>query len=367
QVISNLNRITAENFMTVTANLAELEIDEGWKLELLARMIFDKAIQESCYCEIYSDMCMQLRRVLPDFEGDESSKSMTFTRALITKCQEEFEALPVDLNPFPEEREKANGDAQELAIIRSKKKERILGNMKFFGHLCLRQLLSVKVIKEVVSQLVFGSNEPEEHCIECVCILLQNIGSTWDRTERGRSLCTTFLGRLRELKSLNYPSRLKFMIQDLIDNRARGWKDRQGNPVDGRSNNALKVTIQGRKDSERQAKIEEAERKMDELAIKKRERKEAQESEVLEARKMTENLVNRGAEDPLEALLDMRLLRKMVLHNWYSQPSTDKTGQKAHEFAAGGAKGVLTANRSGDGDRELCRPESSVVSPSPSH
>ncbi|EER13158.1 eukaryotic initiation factor 4f, putative [Perkinsus marinus ATCC 50983] len=351
-VMSNLNRITAENFMQVTASLAELGIDEGWKLELVVRTIFDKAIRESYYCEIYSDMCMQLRRVLPEFEGDDVNTPMTFTRALITKCQEEFEALPVDLAPTPEEEAKANGDAQELEVIRSKKKERILGNMKFIGQLFLRQLLSAKVIKEVVGQLIFRSDEPEEHYIECVCILLLNIGSTLDHYERGREMCTRFLSRLRDIKRLDYPSRLKFMIQDLIDNRSRGWVDRQGNPVGGRSKKAVKsVTLQGQEDTKRQAKLDEARRKMDELAIEKREQKEAKERELQEARafkvdkfknsrdyfhedgdltsflndvttmvqndpscpsKMAENLVNWGAEDPRKAFKDAELIVELV-------------------------------------------------------
>ncbi|EER09864.1 eukaryotic initiation factor 4f, putative [Perkinsus marinus ATCC 50983] len=351
-VMSNLNRITAENFMQVTASLAELGIDEGWKLELVVRTIFDKAIQESYYCEIYSDMCMQLRRVLPEFEGDDINKPMTFTRALITKCQEEFEALPVDLAPTPEEEAKANGDAQELEVIRSKKKERILGNMKFIGQLFLRQLLSAKVIKEVVGQLIFRSDEPEEHYIECVCILLLNIGSTLDQYDRGRNMCTAFIRRLRDIKRLDYPSRLKFMIQDLIDNRSRGWVDRKGNPVGGRSKKAVKsVTLQGQEDTKRQAKLDEARRKMDELAIEKKEQKEAKERELQEARafkvdkfknsrdyfredgdlksflndvtamvqndpscpsKMAENLVNWGAEDPRGAFKDAELIVELV-------------------------------------------------------
>ena len=70
----------------------------------------------------------------------------------------------------------------------------MLANMKFIGNLFLRQLLAVKVIGQVVHDLVGikeGNALPEEHMIECVCELLQAIGFTLDDSWRillGKSL-----------------------------------------------------------------------------------------------------------------------------------------------------------------------------------
>lgn len=65
-----------------------------------------------------------------------------------------------------------------------KRKKRAMTNMKFIGHLFLRQLLSVKVITSVIEELIYIENEigeevsPQEFQIECVLELIMNIGYT---------------------------------------------------------------------------------------------------------------------------------------------------------------------------------------------
>jgi len=109
-----------------------------------------------------------------------------------------------------------------------------LANMKFIGNLFLRQLLAVKVIGQVVHDLI-GLKEglPEEHMIECVCELLRAIGFTLDNTPHGKMLMSQFAARLVDLKRSPGPDgkplfskRIQFSIQDLLDLRANQWQQK---------------------------------------------------------------------------------------------------------------------------------------------
>ncbi|KAJ0960371.1 hypothetical protein J5N97_001821 [Dioscorea zingiberensis] len=51
--------------------------------------IFDKALMEPTFCEMYADFCYHLSAELPDFS--ENNEKITFKRLLLNKCQEEFE------------------------------------------------------------------------------------------------------------------------------------------------------------------------------------------------------------------------------------------------------------------------------------
>merc|ERR1712241_889973 len=135
-----------------------------------------------------------------------------------------------------EDREKFK--PEELALEMKKRKDKLLANMKFIGHLFLRQLLDVKVIGQVVHDLI-GIKEPgngqlEEHMIECVCELLQAIGYTLDATQHGKALMSQFACRLADLRRSTsdkgdaiFGARIQFKIQDLLDLRANNWQKKK--------------------------------------------------------------------------------------------------------------------------------------------
>jgi len=109
----------------------------------------------------------------------------------------------------------------------------MLANMKFIGHLFLRKLLAVKVIGQIVHDLI-GIKEdlPEEHMIECTCELLCTVGYTLDLSEHGKALTSQILSRLLDLKMSKtsddevfaFSKRVRFQIQNLIELRGNGWQ-----------------------------------------------------------------------------------------------------------------------------------------------
>ena len=59
----------------------------------LLLQVFDKALTETTFSEIYAEMCRQLNARLPTFEPVKEGKKQqsTFRKQLLNKCQEEFE------------------------------------------------------------------------------------------------------------------------------------------------------------------------------------------------------------------------------------------------------------------------------------
>jgi len=121
----------------------------------------------------------------------------------------------------------------DLAHEMQTRKKKMLANMKFIGHLFLRQLLAVKVVGQIVHALI-GIKEglPEEHMVECTCELLCTIGYTLDLRQNGKALMSQFFSRLVDLKksktsddkAFAFSSRVRFQIQNLIDLRGNGWQ-----------------------------------------------------------------------------------------------------------------------------------------------
>jgi hypothetical protein len=230
-VQSHLNKICPENVATIADKIADIKVDNMDELEHIISLIFKKAVTEPHYCETYADLVFRLKSAFPEFASPDGGKSLSFKAILLDICQSEFEALPMTLAPSDEEL--GNYDSEELQFKRKKTKDRVLANMKFIGHLFLRQLLSAKVIGSVIQELILCDDVarvPEEHITECCLELLMSIGFTLEAMPVGKAALGQVCGRLLELKAqkgkdgrLVYSKRVQFAIQDLLDTRAAGW------------------------------------------------------------------------------------------------------------------------------------------------
>jgi len=232
-VRSLLNKICPENLKIIVERLALIKLHKAEELEHVIRIIFTKALAEPHYCETYADMVFALKNRYPEFAAEqEGEKATTFTRVLLNTCQNEFENLPTSFEATEEERRTYT--PEDLRLELKKRKDKMLANMKFIGNLFLRQLLAVRVIGQVVHDLVgIKDGLPEEHMIECVCELLRSIGYTLDNTPQGKMLMSQFSARLADLKRIVGPNgrgafskRIQFQIQDLLDLRNKGWQEK---------------------------------------------------------------------------------------------------------------------------------------------
>jgi len=177
-------------------------------------------------------LVFKLKSEMPEFPSPDGGKPKTFKSTLLTVCQNEFESISSDSFEL-EDAEKEGKDKEEIDFMKAAKKARCLATMKFIGHLFLRQLLTARIIGEVIQDLAgchTADAQPAEHTIECICELLNAIGHTLESMPAGKDAIAQVCGRLMDLKARKdkkgkavYPMRMKFMIQDLLDTRGAGW------------------------------------------------------------------------------------------------------------------------------------------------
>lgn len=231
-VQSLLNKICPENLAAIVERLASLEIREAEQLGIVIELIFKKALAEPHYCETYADLVFSMNAVFPEFPSSDGGRPITFRSALLDICQSEFEALREGAQDGDGKGEAAL-DRDELEFRRMKRNERMRANMKFVGHLFLRQLLSVKVVGSVLRELLHMNEVdelPGDHSVECACELLMSVGYTLEEMPMGNAALQQVCGRLLELKIMKtsagkgaFCKRIQFMVQDLLDTRAAGW------------------------------------------------------------------------------------------------------------------------------------------------
>lgn len=92
--MSQLNKLTPDNFEKISGKILEVGIEQAKTLRSLIDQIFDKALVETTFTELYAELCAKMNANLPEFEDPDSeeAKKITFRRVLLNKCQEEFEA-----------------------------------------------------------------------------------------------------------------------------------------------------------------------------------------------------------------------------------------------------------------------------------
>jgi len=232
-VNSLLNKVCPENVSTIIQRVANVEIFSADELHLVIQLIFKKALTEPHYCETYADMVSELKQYMPEFPAADGGKPVTFKTALLNTTQNEFESLSNILKLTAEDVEGL--DLEEIELLKKKRKDRVLANMKFIGQLFLRSLLSGRVIGSVMKDLAKcnqGDVVPEEPMVECLCELMTNIGYTLEaHGPAGKEAISTVCDRLLQLKQQPgtrkgglYSKRVQFTIQDLLDVRSVGWK-----------------------------------------------------------------------------------------------------------------------------------------------
>jgi hypothetical protein len=229
-VQSNLNKICPENVSTIAEKITkEANVQNVAELKSVIGLIFKKALAEPHYCETYADMVYHLKAEMPEFPS-ESGKPVTFKATLLNVCQDEFESMPRTL--ADEKTDEAGLDLGEIEFRKNLRKKRFLANMKFIGHLFLRQLLVTKVIAGIMQDLLNCDTAalPDEPIVECVCELVSAIGYTLDENPIGKASLQQVCGRLLDLKKSTredgkqfYSKRIQFAIQDLLDIRQAGW------------------------------------------------------------------------------------------------------------------------------------------------
>ncbi|KAI4356582.1 hypothetical protein L6164_000597 [Bauhinia variegata] len=226
QLKAILNKLTPQNFDKLFEQVKAVNIDNAVGLTGVISQIFEKALMEPTFCEMYANFCLLLASELPDFSED--NEKITFKRLLLNKCQEEFER-------GEREQEEANkideGEVEQSAVKREEKRvkarRRMLGNIRLIGELYKKKMLTERIMHECIRKLLGQYEDPDEEDVEALCKLMSTIGEMIDHP-KAKEHMDSYFERMKLLSNnMNFSSRVRFMLKDAIDLRKNKWQQKR--------------------------------------------------------------------------------------------------------------------------------------------
>ncbi|XP_010544557.1 PREDICTED: eukaryotic translation initiation factor 4G isoform X2 [Tarenaya hassleriana] len=222
-----LNKLTPQNFEKLFEQVKSVNIDNIVTLQGVISQIFDKALMEPTFCEMYADFCLHLSSELPEFII-ENEETTNFKRLLLNKCQEEFERGEREEEEASRaeegQLEQTEGEREEKRV---KARRRMLGNIRLIGELYKKTMLTEKIMHGCIKKMLGYNEEPDEENIEALCRLMSTIGEMIDRSKAKGSIDAYFEKMKMLSNKQELSSRVRFMLKDAIDLRKNKWQQRR--------------------------------------------------------------------------------------------------------------------------------------------
>lgn len=224
-----LSKLAPDNFEKLCAQIVELDIEGHATLAALVELMFERAIRETAFVEIYAKLFARCAHELPAVKDDATGEpTLTFRKLLLERAQAEFEG----------------GGGSERGLT-DHERRRKLGYTIFLGQLWLQGLLRDGIVHQCVRHLLSaaehaGSDE-EPSCkdptakstelhadaVEVACTLIGVIGPAVDASgATGQAIVDEYVARMRGWatdKTKLPAARLRFKVMDVLDMRARKW------------------------------------------------------------------------------------------------------------------------------------------------
>ena len=255
QLKSVLNKLSGNNFEKLSGQVLSIlkTVQTAETLTSLVVMLFDKAVVDSYFSNIYSMLCADISSKLPPLH---ENPAHAFKRFLLNQCQVEFECGVQPLQRQPDQ------TLEQFMASKTKQKARMLGTIRFIGELYLHELILPTIMTFCIQHLLPSLDwnrstaatapssttatdpvtsptppvdpalveQEKSDSIEAFCKLLMTIGSRMESSEAGKRLfdCSVFPAIATAQADLTIPSRLRFMLKDLHELRAKlKWKPRK--------------------------------------------------------------------------------------------------------------------------------------------
>ncbi|KAL8371457.1 hypothetical protein RB595_001314 [Gaeumannomyces hyphopodioides] len=251
KVKAALNKMTPEKFDKIADQILAIaaqskDEQDGRTLRQVIQLTFEKATDEAHWASMYAKFCKRMLDTMSpeirdvsivDKHGNVVSGGALFRKYLLNRCQEEFErGWKVDLPEPKEGDEPKPGEAVMLSdeyYIAAAAKRRGLGLVQFIGELYKLGMLTERIMHECVRKLVDYRGVPDEAEIESLSKLLRTIGANLDvNTEKtqGKHMMDAYFQRIDAMMKMpELPSRLKFMLMDMMDLRRGNWHSKEAN------------------------------------------------------------------------------------------------------------------------------------------
>lgn len=154
------------------------------------------------------------------------NQKLTFRRILLNTCQDEFEGVENARQSL-----ESVEDPLEKELAEKKVKDRTLGNMRLIAELFNKGLVAEKIMHSCLFELLktnAGVELPHEDNLEAVCEVLTLAGKKFSESQRYAQHLSAFITRLERFsKHRLCPSRISFLIQDVVDMQRNQWIPRR--------------------------------------------------------------------------------------------------------------------------------------------
>ncbi|KAJ8913562.1 hypothetical protein NQ315_017113 [Exocentrus adspersus] len=231
-----LNKLTPQKFNTLMGQTKALHIDTVERLQGVIDLVFEKAVDEPNFSVEYANMCKELALLqVPTAQSTkEEADYVNFRKILITRCQMEFEKNSVDESIRAEKvknieectnPEKKKDLQFELEEYDRRLRLKSVGNIRFIGELFKQNMLTISIMMRCLTILLDNN---DEESLECLCKLLTTIGKELE-VKSNISLSQIFntMKSIVVKKDGKISSRIRFMLQDVIDLRNSKWVPRR--------------------------------------------------------------------------------------------------------------------------------------------
>jgi hypothetical protein len=211
-IISNL---TVDNFDSVFEVLMGCGFDHPDHISSLLREIFEVAAERHQSLAVYAELCVRLSQH-PKITGMaySSSTQKSFRGFLQNHCNMVIQEL---LEPC-----KLQKAFDEEASY--KWKQQALGSVKFIAHLLVIGMLTSKMLVECAEELL-SHHERCPEVVEPLTALLMVAGPKFDHVDWPyHSKLDALLCKMQKIVcDKNIPSRVRFLLRDVLDVRSAGW------------------------------------------------------------------------------------------------------------------------------------------------
>uniref|UniRef100_A0A8C4GYM2 Eukaryotic translation initiation factor 4 gamma 1 n=1 Tax=Dicentrarchus labrax TaxID=13489 RepID=A0A8C4GYM2_DICLA len=232
RVRSILNKLTPQKFQQLMKQVTELTIDTEERLKGVIDLTFEKAISEPDFSVAYANMCRCLMGLKVQ-TTDKPGVTVNFRKLLLNRCQKEFEKDKDDDEIFEKKQKELEAASEEvkqrlideLQDCKDKARRRSLGNIKFIGELFKLKMLTEVIMHDCIVKLL---KNHDEESLECLCRLLSTIGKDLD-FEKAKPRMDQYFNQMEKIiKEKKTSSRIRFMLQDVLDLRRNNWVPRRG-------------------------------------------------------------------------------------------------------------------------------------------
>jgi hypothetical protein len=201
-----------------------MAINSEDKLNTLVRTIFDKSVNDSQNTETYTKLCDRLSAFQVRFFENEY---VCFKNLLEKRCRQELQTCfsTNESDSSQQWRQKMEGigfwspDVRSGVAVTEGAKLKKMGSVMFLGHLFRAQMLTVNVMKAVITKLFSLEDEDSWNCL---CSLLLFIGRDMEARKQDLGSC---LRKMREaVDKRQLSANARHNVELVTERRRNKWR-----------------------------------------------------------------------------------------------------------------------------------------------